>query len=73
MSGVHVALLMHPDTGRHDTGWGHPEHQGRLPAIVRALEKQTPAFLAKVESRVAKPAEPGVIALAHSREHIDRI
>lgn len=64
---------MHPDTGRHDTGWGHPEHQGRLPAIVRALEKQTPALLAVVESRVARPAEPEVIALAHSREHIDRV
>ena len=64
---------MHPDTGRHDTGWGHPEHQGRLPAIVRALEKQTPAFLTAVESRPASPARPEAIALVHPRAHIERV
>lgn len=40
-----VALLLHPDCGRHDTGWGHPEHQGRLRAVVEALERDTPALL----------------------------
>ncbi len=25
-----VAYISHPDCGRHDTGWRHPEHVGRL-------------------------------------------
>ena len=28
-----VALISHSDCGRHDTGWEHPEHVGRLVAI----------------------------------------
>jgi acetoin utilization deacetylase AcuC-like enzyme len=64
---------MHPDTGRHDTGWGHPEHQGRLPAIVRAIEKQTPALLGVVESHVANPAGLDLIGLVHPRAHIERV
>jgi acetoin utilization deacetylase AcuC-like enzyme len=72
-SEVRCVLVMHPDTGRHDTGWGHPEHQGRLPAIVRAIEKQTPALLSMVESRVANPAGLDVIGLVHPGAHIERV
>ena len=32
-----VAYISHADCGGHDTGWGHPEHVGRLRAIPRAL------------------------------------
>lgn len=37
-----TALVLHEDCSLHDTGWQHPEHQGRLPAIVNALYKDTP-------------------------------
>ena len=32
-----VAYISHSDCGRHDTGWEHPEHVGRLRAIARAM------------------------------------
>jgi acetoin utilization deacetylase AcuC-like enzyme len=64
---------MHPDTGRHDTGWGHPEHQGRLPAIVRAIERDTPALLHVV--RHAEPTHASIddLLLVHPQSHVDAI
>jgi acetoin utilization deacetylase AcuC-like enzyme len=66
-------LVMHPDTGRHDTGWGHPEHQGRLPAIVRAIERDTPTLLDSVETREAVPADIPMLARVHPRPYIDAV
>jgi acetoin utilization deacetylase AcuC-like enzyme len=59
-----VAFISHSDCGRHDTGWGHPEHVGRLRAIPRALRQQFDLFeaLAHLEGRHATEAE---IILAH--------
>jgi acetoin utilization deacetylase AcuC-like enzyme len=55
-----AALVTHPDCGRHDTGWRHPEHMGRLPAVVQALYRDTPALLdvmLQLEARHATEAE----------------
>lgn len=66
-----VALISHPDCGRHDTGWEHPEHVGRLVAIPRALKYDVALFeaLLHVEGRHASEDE---LALAHDRDYIDR-
>ena len=66
-----AALVMHSDCGRHDTGWGHPEHQGRLPAIVKAIEEATPTLHNAVVPIDAKPATEAAIERVHDREHID--
>ncbi|HUF14047.1 MAG TPA: histone deacetylase [Longimicrobiales bacterium] len=68
-----MALTSHPDCGRHDTGWGHPEHQGRLPAIIRALEADTPALLPFMLQREAAPATKEMLELAHTRAHVDTV
>src|SRR5690242_20405165 len=39
-----VAYISHSDCGRHDTGWGHPEHVGRLRAVPRALREDFELF-----------------------------
>ena len=67
-----VAYISHSDCGRHDTGWGHPEHVGRLRAIPRALREHPDLFhaLAHVEGRHATPDE---VALVHGRAYIDRV
>ena len=67
-----VAYISHADCGRHDTGWGHPEHVGRLRAIPRALRNDFELFqsLEHVEGRHATPED---LALAHDRPYVERV
>ncbi len=67
-----IAYISHSDCGRHDTGWGHPEHVGRLRAIPRALRDDPELFhLAQhVEGRHATDAE---LALAHDPDYVTRV
>ena len=64
-----VAFISHADCGRHDTGWGHPEHVGRLRAIPRALRNDFELYesLDHLEGRHANDDE---IALAHDPSYI---
>ena len=66
------ALISHSDCGRHDTGWEHPEHVGRLRAIPRALRYEPELFdvLLHHEGRHASRDE---LALCHSRDYIERV
>jgi acetoin utilization deacetylase AcuC-like enzyme len=66
---VKTAFISHSDCGRHDTGWGHPEHVGRIRAIPRALREDIELFhaLHHAEGRHATEDE---IALAHDRAYI---
>ncbi|HKN68523.1 MAG TPA: histone deacetylase [Gemmatimonadaceae bacterium] len=67
-----VAFVSNADCGRHDTGWGHPEHVGRLRAIPRALREHPELFhaLLHVDGRHATVDE---LALAHDRSYIERV
>lgn len=67
-----VAYISHSDCGRHDTGWGHPEHVGRLRAIARAVRDEPELFsdLRHVEGRHATEDE---LALAHDLSYIGRV
>ena len=67
-----VAYISHSDCGRHDTGWGHPEHVGRLRAIPRALRDDFELFqqLRHLEGRHATEEE---LALAHDPAYISRV
>ncbi len=68
-----TALVMHEACGRHDTGWAHPEHQGRLPAILNAIYLQTPALLDLVLQVEADPVIEADILRAHSPAHLERL
>ncbi len=68
-----TALVMHPDCGLHDTGWGHPEHQGRLPAVVSALYADTPTLLEVVRQVEAEPASEEDLLRVHTQAHLERI
>ena len=55
-----VAYISHADVGFHDTGWGHPEHVGRIRAIPRALRDDPELFGAlmhveAIEQRIDDP------------------
>jgi acetoin utilization deacetylase AcuC-like enzyme len=67
-----VAFISHADCGRHDNGWNHPEHVGRLRAIPRAVGRDAELFQAldHLEGRHATEDE---IALAHDREYIGTV
>ena len=64
-----LAFISHSDCGRHDTGWGHPEHVGRLRTVTRALREEPELFgaLLHVEGRHASDAE---LALAHDPGYV---
>jgi acetoin utilization deacetylase AcuC-like enzyme len=64
-----VALVSNSDCGRHDTGWGHPEHVGRLRAIPSALRNDPDLFqtLLHIEGRHATAAD---LALVHDAEYV---
>lgn len=64
-----TAFLSHSDCGRHDTGWGHPEHVGRIRAIPKALREEPDLFQAlhHAEGRHATEEE---LSLAHDLAYI---
>ncbi|MDX1577839.1 MAG: histone deacetylase, partial [Gemmatimonadota bacterium] len=68
-----VGLYQHPDCGRHDTGWRHPEHQGRLRAVMDALEAALPDLEGSIDPVVAEPADPEALTTAHEKGHVDRV
>jgi acetoin utilization deacetylase AcuC-like enzyme len=68
-----TALVSHPACALHDTGWDHPEHQGRLPAIVRALYRDTPALQEHVLQREAGAADLADVLRVHTEEEVERV
>lgn len=68
-----TALISHPACALHDTGWNHPEHQGRLPAIVRALSRETPALIERVLQVEASAAALTDVLRVHTEEHVERV
>jgi acetoin utilization deacetylase AcuC-like enzyme len=68
-----AALVLHPDCGRHDTGWEHPEHQGRLPAIVEAIYRDTPDLLPHLLQHEATPATRDALLRVHTEDHVARV
>ena len=67
-----VAYVSHSDCGRHDTGWKHPEHVGRLRAIPRALRYDFDLF-DTIEHREGRHATADELALAHGAAYIEQI
>ena len=64
-----VAFISSSDCGRHDTGWGHPEHVGRLRAVTRALRNDFELFGA-LDHRESRHATEEELALAHDRAYV---
>ena len=67
-----VAFISHSDCGRHDTGWGHPEHVGRIRAIPKALREDPDLFHALLHAE-GRHATEDEIELGHDRDYIGTI
>jgi acetoin utilization deacetylase AcuC-like enzyme len=68
-----VGLYTHEACGLHDTGWGHPEHQGRLRGVVQALARSLPDLHGRVEAVEGTPPDPSVLGGVHTEEHVRRV
>src|SRR5689334_15182745 len=66
---MRAAFISHSDCGRHDTGWGHPEHVGRLRAITRAL-REDPELFHRVEHVEGRHATVEELELVHDPAHV---
>ena len=64
-----AAFISHSDCGRHDTGWGHPEHVGRLRAITRAL-REDPELFHQIEHLEGRHATIDELELAHDPAYV---
>ncbi|MBT8479321.1 MAG: histone deacetylase [Gemmatimonadetes bacterium] len=65
-----VALFAHEACSAHDTGWQHPEHQGRLRAVMSALGKALPELNDRVTPLHANPASLSEIMRVHTDDHV---
>lgn len=68
-----TAFYLHPDAPLHDTGWGHPEHQGRLRALASTVGRNLLTLHDRVEQRDARPATDEELLRVHTRDHVERI
>jgi len=68
-----TAFVSHEDSSLHDTGWNHPDHQGRLPAIVRAVQRDMAALWEPLRQTEAVPASEADLLLVHTPEHVARV
>jgi acetoin utilization deacetylase AcuC-like enzyme len=71
--GVPTAIVSHAACGLHDTGWGHPEHQGRLPAIMKGIEADAPALLGRMLQVSAPKAAVEDLLRVHAPGYVERI
>ena len=67
-----VAFISHSDCGRHDTGWSHPEHVGRLRAIPRVL-RTDPALFMALEHLEGRHAMADELATAHDPAYVEAV
>ena len=68
-----TAFLMHSASSLHDTGWGHPEHQGRLRALASAFANDLPALHGRVEAVEPEEVDEEVLLKVHTREHVENV
>ncbi len=68
-----TAFVSHEDVPRHDTGWGHRDHQGRIPAIIRAVYRDLVALYEPVLQLAAEPASDDDFRLVHTERHIGAV
>ena len=68
-----TGFFLHPASPLHDTGWGHPEHQGRLRALASSVGKDRLAldgFVAQFEGAECTEKD---LTRVHTAAHVERI
>ncbi len=68
-----TAFLLHPAASLHDTGWGHPEHQGRLRALASSVGKDMLALHGRAEQVMPDPADESELLRVHPASHLEAV
>ncbi|HEY0016641.1 MAG TPA: hypothetical protein VGC13_09995 [Longimicrobium sp.] len=68
-----TAFVSHEDSSRHDTGWSHLDHQGRLPAIVRAVQRDMVALWEPLHQLEGVPATEDDLLRIHTPDYMERV
>ncbi len=68
-----TAFLLHPAAALHDTGWGHPDHQGRLRALSSTVGRDMLALHGHVEQSSSVSAEVEDLLRVHTPDHVERV
>lgn len=72
MSGL-TGFYLHPASPLHDTGWGHPEHQGRLRALASTVGKDLLTLHGHVEQMPSALATREELERVHAAEQVDSV
>ena len=70
---IKTGFFLHPSSPLHDTGWRHPEHQGRLRALASTVGKDLLTLHGHVEQMPARNAETEDLLRVHTQEHVDDV
>ena len=70
MSSVTTGFFLHPASPLHDTGWNHPEHQGRLRALASTVGKDLLTLHGHVTQFEPGAAEEEDILRVHTESHL---
>jgi len=73
LPGTKTAFISHFDCSRHDPGWGHPEHQGRLPSLMRAVYAAMPELFGVLDEVSGRHATETELRLFHTDEYLRRV
>lgn len=68
-----TGFFMHPSSPLHDTGWGHPEHQGRLRTLASTVGKDLLTLHGHVEQLEAETAAEEDLVRVHAPAHVERV
>jgi len=71
--GSMTGFYLHPASSLHDTGWGHPEHQGRLRALASTVGKDLLTLYGHVEQMKSGDASLEDLGLVHTSAHINAV
>lgn len=68
-----TAFLLHPASSLHDTGWGHPEHQGRLRALASSVGRDLMALHGAVEQVSPGTVEEQALLRVHEPSQVEEV
>lgn len=70
---VSCGFYLHPASPLHDTGWGHPEHQGRLRTLTSMVGRDLVALHGHVEHHEGVDGSVEDLLRVHTQPHVDAV